>query len=368
MKSRIIPVIRKELIHILRDPRSLIIIFVMPTLMILLFGYAITFDIKDIKIAVLDQDRSQSSRQLIDKFTNTNYFQIAGELTSREQIEPKMKRRQIVAAVIIPSGFGRDLVSLPASPVQILIDGSNANTATIVINYVTAAINNYNLDINRNIRIPVQVQPRIWYNPDLDSTNFIVPGLLAVLMMMICAMLTSITISREKETGTMEQILVSPIKSHEIIIGKVIPYILVSFLVASAVLMFAKIVFNVPVRGSLLLLALLSLVFIYASLSLGVLISSRAKTQQVALMLSLVGTLLPSILLSGFIFPIFAMPKVLQYLSYIVPAKYYLVIVRGILLKGIGFQYLYAPVIFLFIFGTLLLAISMRNFKTNLEG
>ncbi len=166
----------------------------------------------------------------------------------------------------------------------------------------------------------------------------------------------------------MEQILVSPIKSHEIIIGKVIPYILVAFMVASAVLVFAKIVFNVPIRGNLVLLALLSLVFIYASLSLGVLISSKVRTQQVALMLSLVGTLLPSILLSGFIFPIFAMPKALQILSYIVPAKYYLVIVRGILLKGIGFQYLYAPVIFLFIFGTFLLAVSMKNFKTNLEG
>ncbi len=368
MKSRIIPIIRKEIIHILRDPRSLIIIFIMPTLMILLFGYAITFDIHDIKIAVLDQDRSQSSRQLVEKFTNTDYFKISRELYSRDQIEPMMKHRQIVAAIIIPPGFGRDLVSMPVSPVQILIDGSNANTATIVINYVSAAINNYNLDINRNSRIPIQIQPRIWYNPDLDSTNFIVPGLLAVLMMMICAMLTSITISREKETGTMEQILVSPIKSHEIIIGKVIPYIMVAFLVASAVLMFAKIVFNVPIRGSLLLLALLSLVFIYASLSLGVLISSKARTQQVALMISLVGTLLPSILLSGFIFPLFAMPKVLQMLSYIVPAKYYLVIVRGILLKGIGFQYLYSPVIFLFIFGTLLLAISMKNFKTNLEG
>jgi len=368
MKSRIIPIIKKEIIHILRDPRSLVIIFIMPTLMILLFGYAITFDIQDIKIAVLDQDRSQSSRQLIEKFTNTDYFKIAVELNSRDQIEPKMKHRQIVAAIIIPPGFGRDLVSLPVSPVQILIDGSNANTATVVINYVSAAINNYNLDINPNIHIPIQVQPRIWYNPDLDSTNFIVPGLLAVLMMMICAMLTSITISREKETGTMEQILVSPIKSHEIIIGKVIPYILVASLVATAVLMFAKIVFNVPIRGSLFLLALLSLVFIYASLSLGVLISSKAKTQQVALMISLVGTLLPSILLSGFIFPLFAMPKALQWLSYAVPAKYYLVIVRGILLKGIGFQYLYSQVVFLFIFGTVLLAISMKNFKTNLEG
>ncbi|MBN2412056.1 ABC transporter permease [candidate division KSB1 bacterium] len=368
MKSRIIPIVRKEIIHILRDPRSLIIIFIMPTLMIILFGYAITFDIRDIKIAVLDQDRSQASRQLLEKFTNTDYFKIAGELTGRDRIEPMMMSRKIVAAIIIPPGFGRDLVSLPVSPVQVLIDGSNANTATIVINYLSAAINNYNLDINRNIHIPLQIQPRIWYNPDLDSTNFIVPGLLAVLMMMICAMLTSITISREKETGTMEQILVSPIKSHEIVIGKVIPYILVAFLVASAVLIFAKIVFNVPIRGSLVLLALLSLVFIYASLSLGVLISSKARTQQVALMISLVGTLLPSILLSGFIFPIFAMPSALQILSYIVPAKYYLVIVRGILLKGIGFQYLYAPVIFLFIFGTLLLAVSMKNFKTNLEG
>ena len=197
---------------------------------------------------------------------------------------------------------------------------------------------------------------------------FIVPGLLAVLMMMICAMLTSITIVREKETGTMEQILVSPIKSHEIIIGKVVPYILVAFLVASAVLGFTKIVFNVPIRGNLGLLALLSLVFIYASLSLGVFISSRARTQQVALMLSLVGTLLPSILLSGFIFPLFAIPKVLQILSYIVPAKYYLVIVRGILLKGIGLPYLYKSVVMLFIFGTLLLAVSVKNFKTNLEG
>jgi len=368
MKSRIIPIIRKEIIHILRDPRSLIIIFIMPTLMILLFGYAITFDIQDIKIAVLDQDRSQSSRQLIEKFTNTDYFKISGELTSRDKIEPLMMHRKIVAAIIIPPGFGRDLVSQSVSPIQVIIDGSNANTATIVINYVSAAINTYNLEINKNIRIPVQIQPRIWYNPDLESTNFIVPGLLAVLMMMICAMLTSITIVREKETGTMEQILVSPIKSHEIIIGKVVPYIFVAFLVASAVLVFAKIVFNVPIRGSLALLALLSLVFIYASLSLGVFISSRARTQQIALMLSLVGTLLPSILLSGFIFPLFAMPKALQILSYIVPAKYYLVIVRGILLKGIGLPYLYKSVVMLFIFGTLLLAVSVKNFKTNLEG
>lgn len=368
MHNRILPIIRKELIHIARDPRSLMIIFIMPTVMILLFGYAITFDIRDIKIAILDQDKSQASRQVAELFYNSKYFKIAAELTGREKIDDYMMHRTIVAAIIIPQGFGRDLVTKPVSPLQVLIDGSNANTATVVINYINAALSVYNMDINPNAQIPVQVQPRIWYNPDLNSTHFIVPGLLAVMMMMICAMLTSITITREKETGTMEQILVSPIRSYEIIIGKVLPYIIVAFVVAAAVLAFAKLVFNVPIRGNLLLLAVLSLVFIYASLSLGVLISSKARTQQVALMVSLVGTLLPSILLSGFIFPLFALPKWLQWFAYIVPAKYYLVIVRGILLKGIGFEYLYMQVLYLFIFGTLLLMISMKNFKTNLEG
>ncbi|HPG41547.1 MAG TPA: ABC transporter permease [bacterium] len=368
MHNRILPIIRKELIHILRDPRSLTIIFVLPTVMILLFGFAITFDIKDIKIAILDQDRSQASRQVAELFTNNQYFKIAADLTNRGQIEPLMMDRTIVAALVIPEGFGADLVAKPAASLQVLIDGSNANTATVVTNYITAALASYTMDLNSGLHAPVVVQPRIWYNPDLDSTKFIVPGLLAVLMMMICAMLTSITIAREKETGTMEQILVSPIRSYEIIIGKVLPYIVVAFVVASVVLAFAKIVFAVPIRGNLLLLAALSLVFIYASLSLGVLISSKARTQQVALMISLVGTLLPSILLSGFIFPLFALPKFLQALSYAVPARYYLVIVRGIMLKGIGFEYLYLPTLSLFLFGTLLLMISMKNFKTNLEG
>jgi len=368
MHNRIRPIINKELIHILRDPRSLTIIFILPTVMILLFGFAITFDIKDIKIAILDQDRSHASRQAVELFTNNKYFKITADLANRGQIEPLMMERTIVAAIIIPESFGADLVAKPAAPLQVLIDGSNANTATVVINYITTALASYNMDLNPGAHFPVQIQPRIWYNPDLNSTHFIVPGLLAVLMMMICAMLTSITIAREKETGTMEQILVSPIRSYEIIIGKVAPYIVVAFVVASVVLAFAKIVFAVPIRGNLLLLAALSLVFIYASLSLGVLMSSKARTQHVALMISLVGTLLPSILLSGFIFPLFALPKFLQALSYIVPARYYLVIVRGIMLKGIGFEYLYLPTLYLFLFGTILLLISMRNFKTNLEG
>ncbi len=368
MKSRIIPIIRKEFIHILRDPRSLAIIFIMPTLMVMLFGYAITFDIKNINIAVLDQDHSRASRELIDQFSNSGYFTIVKYLNNREEIEEDIMFRQFIAAIVIPNDYQESLDTGNPAQVQLLVDGSNANTATIVINYIRAAISALTLNINANIiKMPINIEPRFLYNPDLKSSHFIVPGLLAVLMMMICAMLTSITIAREKETGTMEQIIVSPVKSREIIIGKVTPYIGVAFLVSTAVLIFSKVVFDVPIRGNILLLALFSLVFIYASLSIGVFISTKAKTQQVALMLSMVGTLLPSILLSGFMFPVFAMPLFLRIMSYIVPAKYFIVITRGIMLKGIGAEVLFPQALFLFVIGTILLFISSKNFKTNLE-
>ncbi len=368
MKSRIIPIIRKEFIHILRDPRSLAIIFIMPTLMVMLFGYAITFDIKNINMAVLDQDNSRASRELIDQFSNSGYFTIVKYLNNREEIEENIMFRQFIAAIVIPNDYQESLDTGNPAQIQLLVDGSNANTATIVINYIRAAMSALTLNINANIiKMPINIEPRFLYNPDLKSSHFIVPGLLAVLMMMICAMLTSITIAREKETGTMEQIIVSPVKSREIIIGKVTPYIGVAFLVSSAVLIFSKVVFNVPIRGNILLLALFSLVFIYASLSIGVFISTKAKTQQVALMLSMVGTLLPSILLSGFMFPVFAMPLFLRIMSYIVPAKYFIVITRGIMLKGIGAEVLFPQALFLFVIGTILLFISSKNFKTNLE-
>ena len=369
MKLRIIPVIRKEMIHIIRDPRSLAIIFMMPILMILLFGYAITFDVKNIKIAVLDQDHSAASREMVNMFTTNSYFKIVSFLDNREPIYDMMMRRDISAAIVIPKGYEGDLQTDPQISIQVLVDGTNANTATIISNYITAAINTLNQNTNAGvISTPISVEPRIWYNPDLKSSHFIVPGLLAVLMMMICAMLTSITIAREKETGTMEQIIVSPIKPAEIIFGKVVPYILVAFMVAFAVVAFSRIVFGVPFRGSVWVLVFFSFVFIYASLSLGVFISSRVNTQQVALMLSLVGTLLPSILLSGFIFPVFAMPVVLRVLSHIVPATYYLIIARGVMLKGLGFGLLYHQAVFLFIYGTVLLMVSARGFKTHLEG
>jgi ABC-2 type transport system permease protein len=368
MNMRLLAVLRKEFIHIRRDPRSLTIIILLPIVMILMYGYAITFDIKDIKIGILDQDRTVASREAVQQLTRSNYFRITRDLQRREEIEPAMLRRQIVAALVIPAGFDHDLRTRPQTPVQVLVDGSNPTLATVAINYIRTFFVTYSLQLNvQYLRPPVDLQPRVWYNPDLKSTHFIAPGLVAVIMMLICALLTSATIARERETGTMEQILVSPIRSREIIIGKTFPYMLLALIDAIVVVVFAWLVFNVPFRGQPLLLLVLSLVYIYACLSLGIFISARVKTQQVAMMVAQVATTLPSILLSGFIFPLVSLPWLLQVISYIVPAKYYLIIIRSIMLKGVGFAALWQPSLFLFFFGTFMLVVSMKRFKTSLE-
>ena len=279
-----------------------------------------------------------------------------------------MLQRKIIVALVIQRGFANDLKTQTNIPVQLLVDGSNSNTATIAINYARMIINTFSIELNAQIVRPLaEVHERVWYNPDLKSVIFIVPGLIAIFLMMICALLTSITIARERETGTMEQILVSPVRSPEIIFGKVLPYVVLAFLDAALIIAFSKIVFHVPIRGSIFLLALLSVFYLYASLSLGVFVSTKAKTQQVAMMLALIGTLLPSILLSGFIFPIASMPWILRMLSYMIPAKYFLIIIRGIMLKGIGIEFLWLPTLILFGFGTILLVISSARFKTKLE-
>jgi ABC-2 type transport system permease protein len=369
MRARFFAIIHKEMIHILRDPRSLLIIFLLPVVQILLFGYAITFDIKHIKIGILDYDQSASSRELIRVFTASPYFDIKAMLRSENEIEPLMMSQKVSAALVIPRGYDRALNVEPTAEVQVIIDGSNANNATIIRGYMEGVIANQSLTINSRIfKSPIEFEPRIWYNPDLKSTHFIVPGLLAILLMMICALLTSLTIAREKETGTMEQILVSPVRAFEIIFGKIMPYIILGLVVAVTVLFVGKFVFNVPIRGHVLYIFFFAIFYIYASLSIGVFISSRVNTQQVALMGSLLGTLLPSILLSGFIFPISSLPWFLRVVSYVIPATYFLKIIRATMLKGMGFDFSFQPALYLLIFGTVLLFLSVKNFKTKLEG
>jgi ABC-2 type transport system permease protein len=368
MNKRFIAIMRKEFIHIVRDPRSLLITFIMPMLMIFLFGYAVELDIKDIPFGVIDQDNSQASRELIEKFVNSGYFSLVPIEQNRDVIHDLFKQREIKAVLVIPMDFSNDLQTKSSIPVQVIVDGSNSNTASVIINYTKMIIASMSTEINvQSINMPVEIESRVWYNPDMESANFVVPGLVAIIMMMICALLTSITIVREKETGTMEQILVSPIKPYEVVFGKVLPYVIIAFFDGALILLAARIGFGVPIQGSVLLLALLSFVYLYASLSIGVFLSTQLKTQLVAMMAALVITILPSVMLSGFIFPIRSMPVVLRGFTYLVPAKYFLVIIRGIVLKGVGFQYFWTQTAFLFLMGTFLLAISTRKFNTKLE-
>ncbi|MFZ5518855.1 MAG: ABC transporter permease [Candidatus Zhuqueibacterota bacterium] len=368
MRKRVFAIIKKEFRHIFRDTRSLLLAFLMPVMMIFLYGHAIKIDIKNINIGINDPDRSSASRELIANFSRSGYFTIVAYPNTTDEIEDLFLKRKIKAAIVFPQDFLSSISINQRTQVQVLIDGSDANTATIVMNYVEIILASYSQGLNNSaMRAPILIEPRVWYNPDLESGHFIVPGLVAVILMMICALMTSVTIAREKETGTMEQLLVSPIRPVEIIFGKVFPYIIIAFLDGAVVVAAAKLMFNVAIQGSLLMLVLLSIFYLYASLAIGVFISTRVKTQQVAMMGSLIITILPSLILSGFVFPIRSMPVVLKVLSYVVPAKYYINIIRGIILKGIGATYLWPNTIFLFALGTLLLMVSVARFKTSLD-
>lgn len=368
MKSRIFAILQKEFIHIVRDPRSLILVFLWPMLMILLYGYAITFDIKHIGIGFLDQDHTPASRQLIQKLTCSNYFRVTQILSSLKQVEDGFKRQRFRLVLIIPHGFHRDLFKKDQTEVQVIVDGSDANTATIAINYLKMFFLLYSLEQHSEIfPQPMEIVPRVWYNPELKSSHFIVPGLVAIILMMVCTLLTSVTIARERETGTIEQILVSPIRAGEMVAGKVLPYILLSFLDALLVIVFSIFVFGVPFRGNAVIFLLGILAFENVALCLGVLISTRAKTQQVAMITAMVTTFLPTFLLSGFIFPIASFPKGLRLISIFVPARYFLLIVRGVMLKGVGWSVLWESFLILLVFCIFLLGISIRRFRLHLE-
>jgi ABC-2 type transport system permease protein len=366
-KSIIASIARKEFLHIIRDPRSLSILFLMPTLQLILFGYALKMEIQEIKLGIVDYSNSTQSTTFIEFFSGSDFFSPFYYEGTLSEIDELFKERKAQAIMIIPQDFDRSLNRQVSTPVQFLIDASDANAATMVQNYINQVILNYNDQNNNILPIPFEFRGTILYNPDRKSTYFFVPGIIALLLVMISTLLTSITIAREKETGTMEQILVSPIRPHQIIRGKVLPYIFLAFMVGIIILLIGVFLFNVPFKGSMLLLLILSILYIITALSLGLLISTIAQTQQVAMMIALVATLLPTFLLSGFIFPIASMPVLLQYISYLVPAKYYLFIIRGIILKGSNFFQLLAPSTFLAIMSSILLTIATRKFSTNLE-
>ena len=359
---------QKEVRHILRDPRSLIIAILMPILMTLLYGYAINLDINNIKIAIYDFDNSQESRALIEEIYNSGYFSRPEVPRLPDNPEEVLKSGEATAALTIPPGFEKAIVNRTLFDLGLLVDGSDANLAAGASNYSNMIMRKFVEDrLPEGFAIPgIAIAQQVLYNRDLKSSHFFVPGLIAVILMMISAMLTSITIAREKETGTMEQLLTSPVTPRQIIIGKVIPYLFLGLIDGILVLLFAILNFGVPFNGSYLLLLFFGLVYIFAALALGILISTLVSTQQVAMMTAQLITVLPSVMLSGYIFEIKNMPRALQYLSYLIPAKYFILIIRGIMLKGSGITVLWHEAGLLLALTIVLLTVATKKFSLKI--
>jgi ABC-2 type transport system permease protein len=367
MRRRLAAIMRKEFTHIFRDWRTLLIIILMPVMMIILYGYAITLDMRNIVFGVIDDARTPESRALVESFAENGFFVPLGREIRLNDIERLFMMRDALMVIVIPSEFSTDLEGRGRARVQLIIDASDSNVGTFVGNYSEQVLQQYNRRLNGRLPVLYDIAPRIFYNPDMNSTNFFVPGLVALILMLISALLTSIAITREKETGTLEQILVSPVHAREIILGKVLPYILLGLVNAAIILVSARVLFDVPLRGSLLLLGAFSLVYVFVALSFGLMISTVARTQLIAMFMTLMATILPTIMLSGFIFPVNSMPDILRWLAHVIPATWYLVIIRGIMLKGVGLAELWPQALILAGLGVLLVANAIRRFSMRLE-
>ncbi len=361
------PIIRKEFRQIRRDALSLMFMIFLPAFMLLLFGYALNFDVKHIPLAVVDEDGSRTSRDLVDKFRTTEYFDLRAVLARTSEIDPLMGREAIRAALVIPPRFSEDLLAGRSPSVQVIVDGSNAMSGTTAAGYVAAILQSYSQKITLRalakrglggVDVPVSSEVRIWYNPELRSVKFLVPGLMAFILMVIVTVSTAFSVVREKERGTMDQIKVSSVRPLELILGKVIPYVLISLGAAHLVLLLGRVLFGVGIRGSYPLLVLAMLLFLTGALGQGILISSITRTQQVAFLVAVLTTLLPTFILSGFVFPIRNMPVAVQAITYFVPGRYFLAALRAIMLKGAGLRAIWPQFLFLAGFAALSLGTS----------
>jgi ABC-2 type transport system permease protein len=358
----------KETRHILRDPRSLSVAILMPILMTLFFGYVINLDPKNIELAVLDFERTPESRELVEKFYLSGHFKKPVSVPTLSDPEKTLRSGAVNAVLTIKPGFTKALTNLSHYELGLLVDGSDVTISSAAVNYSSILLRNYLMG-----KLPygmelsgVVISPQVLYNSDLKSSHFFVPGMIAIFLMMISALLTSITIAREKEAGTLEQLLTSPVSPQQIIIGKVLPYIALALLDTMLVLVFALINFGVPFVGSFLLLLLFATIYLVTALSLGILISTLVSTQQVAMMAALFTTVLPSVMLSGFIFEIKNMPKTLQLISSLVPAKYFILIIRGIMLKGSDITVLWTEAVSLIVITVVLLTVATRKFQSKI--
>ena len=366
--TALIGLLRKEVYHILRDRRTLAVITLMPVIQVVIFGFAIRTDVDHVRLAIVDSSPDAGTLELRSRFAATDTFRVVGTFQSARDLERLFRRGLAQGAVIFEPGFADSLGrGLPAD-VLVVTDATEPNTGSVVQAYVLQAIQAYEREHAAKVG-PVRIVPsvRMRFNPTRESSNLFVPGLMAFVLTIISSLMTAITLTREKETGTMETLLVSPLRPWQIIVGKVAPYLGIGFISVIGVIIEARLVFNVPLRGSVVLLLAEGLLFILVSLSLGILISARTSSQRVAMMGAMVGTMLPTMLLSGFIFPIESMPWPLQVLSNIVPARWFVVVARAIMLKGIGLAYLWRETLVLMLMATALLVLSTRSFRERLE-
>lgn len=359
----------KEFRHILRDRRTLLILFGLPIAMLMIFGYVVRNEINEAKVAILDHSNDAVTRTLIQKIDASSALSVARYLQNTKQIDAALKGGDIKEVIIFEKHFKRKLQRTGTASVQLIIDASEPNVAGLVQQYTRAIIGSWQPEgqLIKNAGIGIQPNIQMLFNPQLKSVYFFVPGLIAVILMIVSAIMTSVSIAREKETGTMEVLLVSPLKPYHIIVGKVLPYLVLSIINIITVLVLAVTVFGVPFRGPLLFFMIVSVLFIFSALALGVFISTQTEDQRTAMMASLMGTLLPTLLLSGFVFPIASMPQILQWISNLVPAKWYLNVVRGVMLMGTGLSYLWLSVLILTIMTLALTAAGVLNFNDRLE-
>lgn len=361
---KVLAVGAKELRQILRDKRTLLILLFIPAFFLLLYGYALNFDIRNVSIVVKDQDRSTKSRELVSAFVNSGYFTLAGYVDSDREIDRLIDEGRVRTVLVIPSGLERRLALRQPVIVQVIIDGDNANTASVVMGYTRALIAEYSA-AQAGIRGPgsgilpqISVEPRVWYNPQLRSTLFLVPGLIAYIAMITAVVSTALSVVREKERGTMEQVRMAPISPLPYIIGKTLPYLAISFVSALLIIVTAMLLFELPMRGSWWLLCAAIGLFLVGAQAQGLLISTIAQTQQVAFQVALLSSLLPTMILSGFIFPISSMPGVVQAITHIVPARYFIVALRSIVLKGTDVTAFWEDMAALAVFATVALGLA----------
>ncbi len=373
--QRVWAVARKEFIHIVRDPRSLGMAIAIPMLLLVLFGYALTLDVDDAPTVVWDQSESHASRAFLSHFAGSPYFSIRANVSSYAEVERAIDSGQALAAVIVPADFAARIESGRAAPVQLIVDGSDSNTAMIAIGYADAVARTYSeqaaiQEIRRlgrvALRTPLDTRPRVWFNADMESKNYIIPGLIAVIMMVIAALLTSLTVAREWERGTMEQLISTPVKGRELILGKLLPYFAVGMLDVLLAVLMGEFLFHVPLRGNVALLFGIAAIFLVGALSLGMVISIATKSQLLASQLAMVLTFLPSFLLSDFMYAISNMPKAIQVVTHLIPARYFVVLLKGIYLKGVGLQLLAVEAVLLAGFGAAMVALANVKFQKKL--